>query len=158
MSWKKMWRPKSKGGMGFRDLRCFNKALLAKQGWRLIQNLDSLAGKIIKAKYFPRGSFLESGLGNKPSFAWRRIFCAIDLLQEGLIWRIGDGKKVKIWRDKWLNIPTTYLIQTPRVLFSEDSKISELIDQDSKWWNRQLISSMFMTNEVEAILKILLSR
>jgi hypothetical protein len=65
---------------------------------------------------------------------------------------------VKIWRDKWLNIPTTYSIQTPRVLFSKDSKVSELIDQDSKWWNRQLISSMFMTNEVEAILKILLSR
>jgi hypothetical protein len=153
-----MWRPKSKGGMGFRDLKCFNKALLAKQRWRIIQNPDSLAGKIIKAKYFPRGSFLESGLGNKPFFAWRSIFGAIDLLQEGLIWRIGDGKKVKIWRDKWLNILTTYSIQTPRVLFLEDSKVSELIDQESKWWNRQLISSMFMTNEVEAILKISLSR
>jgi hypothetical protein len=96
MSWKKMWRPKSKGGMDFQDLRCFNKALLAKQGWRLIQNPDNLAGKIIKAKYLPRGSFLESGLGNKPSFAWQSIFGVIDLLQEGLIWRIGDGKKVKI--------------------------------------------------------------
>jgi hypothetical protein len=132
--------------MGFRDLMCFNKALLAKQGWSL------------KAKYFPRGSFLDSGLGNKPSFAWRSIFGAIDLLQEGLIWRIGDGKKVKIWRHKWLNILTTYSIQTPWVLFLEDSKVSELIDQDTKWWNRQLISSKFMTNEVEAILKIPLSR
>jgi hypothetical protein len=133
MSWKKMWRPKSKGGMDFQDLRCFNKALLAKQGWRLIQNPDSWVGKIIKAKYFPRGSFLELGLGNKPSFACRSIFGAIDLFQECLIWRTGDGKKVKIWRDKWLNIPTTYSIQTPRVLFSEDSKVSELIDQDSRW-------------------------
>ena len=46
--------------MSFRDLRDFNLAMLAKQGWRLIQENDSLLYKCFKARYFPRSSFLEA--------------------------------------------------------------------------------------------------
>ena len=85
---------KNKGGMGFRDLLCFNKALLAKQGWRLMQFPESLTTQIFKAKYFPRSLFKEAKLGSKPSFAWRSIFRARNLLIEGLMWRIGNGQGV----------------------------------------------------------------
>jgi hypothetical protein len=43
MRWEKMWWAKERRDLGFRDLEWFNLAFLAKQGWRLIQKLDSLA-------------------------------------------------------------------------------------------------------------------
>ena len=58
VSWEKMCEPKAGGGLGFKNLKCFNLALLAKQGWRLQLANDSLAFRVLKAKYFPRCDFV----------------------------------------------------------------------------------------------------
>jgi hypothetical protein len=50
MAWDKLLMPKGKGGIGFRDMKLFNQALLARQAWRLIQFPKSLCARILKAK------------------------------------------------------------------------------------------------------------
>jgi hypothetical protein len=84
--------PKSKGGMGFWDFRCFNKALLAKQRWQLWHTPDSLVSRIITAKYYADSSVLKAKLGNKLSYAWRSILGSCDLLKEGLFGGLEIGK------------------------------------------------------------------
>jgi hypothetical protein len=54
--------PKQEGGMGFHDLQLFNKALLSRQRWRLLQHPHSLVFRFLKAKYFPHTSFLEASV------------------------------------------------------------------------------------------------
>jgi hypothetical protein len=68
MSWEKMGFLKNQEGMGFRDLGVFNKALLAKQIWRLLQHPNSLVARIYKAKYYPRHRVMEATIGRRPSY------------------------------------------------------------------------------------------
>ena len=59
-SWDKLSISNQEGGMGFRELSDFNLAMLAKQGWRMHRDHDSLLSKCFKARYFPRSTFLKA--------------------------------------------------------------------------------------------------
>ena len=86
LNWEKMCAPKDKGGLGFRDLKAFNLALLAKQGWQLQMNSHSLVHRVLKARYFLETDFLHAELGTKPSFAWRSILAAQPVVNLGYHW------------------------------------------------------------------------
>lgn len=146
-----MWLSKDKGGMGFRDLVSFNKALLAKQCWRLFQSPKSLTTTIIKAKYYPNTSFMDAKLGTKPSFAWRSIQGARDLIEAGTIWRIGNGQSINIWGDNWIQIPTTYRVQSRPKVLDPSSKVFQLFDQEMVGWDKNLLRSIFTSEEIAAI-------
>ncbi|XP_048502709.1 uncharacterized mitochondrial protein AtMg00310-like [Beta vulgaris subsp. vulgaris] len=114
ISWEKMYRAKSHGGLGFRDLKVFNQAFLTKQGWRLLCNQDSLVHQVMSAKYYVRSSFLEAGRGLDPSFIWRSIWGEKALLLEGLKWRMGDGTQISV-EDAWLLGDSAVVVPTPNL-------------------------------------------
>ena len=89
-----MCKPKIGGGLGFKLLKQFNLALLTKQGWRFQTGQNSLVYQVLKAKYFPQCDFVNTPLGNNPSYTWRSIMFAQNLVMGGLRWRVGNGENI----------------------------------------------------------------
>ncbi|KAL3819736.1 hypothetical protein ACJIZ3_005641 [Penstemon smallii] len=128
--------------------------LLIWQYWRILQNPTSLISRILKARYFKHGDFLNSGLGRNPSYTWRSIWESKTLLEKGLRWRIGNGTDVKIWDHKWVPRQRCVKVSSPPVTLPRDSKVTELIDWDLGTWKKDLIESEFWDEDAQGILSI----
>jgi hypothetical protein len=153
MSWKKLGRNKDLGGLGYRDIDCFNTAMLAKQCWRLLKRPDSLAARVMCEKYYPGSEFWDSNLGRRPSFALRSIWQANGLLQEGLMWRVGNGYRINLWNDKWLPATPHKILDPARVL-PREARVADIINRDANWWDIPLIEQIFTEDTVEKICSI----
>ena len=157
VSWDKMCIPKACGGMGFKLLKHFNLALLAKQGWRLQVGQNSLVYQVFRAEYFPTCDFVHASLGKKPSYVWRSIMAAQRIVQKGLCWRVGNGRQIRVWEDSWVPTSSTHKVITPRGMLPLDSRVCDFIDVEKRCWDSDLLNQVFLPFEAEEIAGIPLS-
>ncbi|KAK2638391.1 hypothetical protein Ddye_026186 [Dipteronia dyeriana] len=68
--WQQLCKPKSEGGLGFRDLETFNRSLLAKQCWQNFRNPNSLSTNVLKGCYFEKENFLEVANSKRGLYVW----------------------------------------------------------------------------------------
>lgn len=156
MAWEKLCLPKSKGGLGFRNLYAFNLAMLAKQGWRIISYTTSLVAQILKAKYFPDSSFMDAVVRSNALYVWRSICTAREVIKRRSSWQIGDGRTVKVWGDRWIPRRSTFQSVSTRPADSTITFVSELITEDARW-NMDMLTSVLPKEEVDIICTISLS-
>lgn len=124
--------------MGFCDLHAFTLTILAKQAWRLVQDNRSLFYRVYKALYFPNCTFMEVELGNNPSFVWRSLLASREIIKEGARWKVGNGRSIKVFTHNWLpHYPVPLNEASPNM------QVCDLIDQDTRKWDRGKIYSTF---------------
>ncbi|KAL0446234.1 UNVERIFIED_CONTAM: putative ribonuclease H protein [Sesamum latifolium] len=128
LAWEKLCARKEDGGLGFRKLREFNTTLLAKQFWRIATNSDCLLSKVLKSKYFPETDVFEA--------------------------QVGSGKDIHIWSDRWLPRLDTFRVLTAPHTLPMDATIAELLEDEDNGWNVELVSSIFIKEDVDCILSI----
>ncbi|CAM8877661.1 unnamed protein product [Rhodiola kirilowii] len=91
-----LFKEKEKGGLGFRKIDLMNIAMLAKQGWRILSEPSLLVSTLLKSKYFPNTDLFSAEEGGRPSYGWRGIKAALEVVKEGAWWNEEENRYV--WR------------------------------------------------------------
>ena len=125
--------------MRFRDAQAFNLALLAKQAWRLIHNTYSLFFRVYKSRHFPNCLFMDAELGSNPSYVWRSLLAAREIIWEGSRWKVGDGNTIGVTTHGWLSHRPVFLGEQHIGL-----KVKDLIDSNTMQWDREKIFYLFV--------------
>ena len=100
MRWTIVWLDKQQGGLGIRDLSILNEALLGKWSWRFSSERDPLWKWVIVGK--TRGGWCSKVLREGHCVGvWKAIKGRWQVFKTRIGFKVGFGKKVKFWKDKW---------------------------------------------------------
>jgi ribonuclease HI len=154
LAWDRMTQPKNRGGMGFRDLQAFNLAMIAKQGWNILTKPHSLVAKLYKARYFPNSSLFDAKIGHNPSYAWRGIWKARQILMHGCRWSIGSGDNIRVMNDPWLRSNDGAWLPSPQTQGVYNLRVSDLMIPNTHVWDRGKIEFIFPIHIAKSILEI----
>ena len=85
--WDILKTRKDKGGLGFRDLFSFNKAMLGKQAWHMSNSPNSLRSILFIGLYFPHRDFWHAKKGQRPSWGWQSLILGRDSISPHVLWQ-----------------------------------------------------------------------
>ncbi|CAL1363580.1 unnamed protein product [Linum trigynum] len=133
--WQQLTLPKEQGGLGLRPAREVNLAMLAKCGWRLLTEKETLWAQLMRSKY---GKGRENLDIIKPlkgsSFTWNSISKAGDLLKKGCGWNIHRGNLTRFWSDIWiLQVPLKEVAISPIPEEEMNAMVADYVDEEGTW-------------------------
>lgn len=134
--WNIVCQPKSKGGLGIRNLFVMNRALLAKWWWRFAVEKDSLWKRVLCARFgwdikeWDLSNFLITNelcfLNYISSLLKDTLFCSTFGFV-GVDWALVNGARISFWDDVWISDnPLKYSFQ--RLYHLSTQKRHRLID------------------------------
>jgi len=141
VKWDKVCSPISEGGLGFRNLRTFNRALLGKRLWCYGSKRDAWWRVVVDSKY---GSLRGGWCSLEPTGAfgvgvWKNIRKGWDSFSRFTRSVMGDGSKISFWHDLWcgdtaLKVAFPSLFGIARL---KDAIVANNLEQlgDSFQWN-----------------------
>ena len=123
--------------MGVQEARAKNIALLSKLNWRMYHEQDALWAKVIINKYCANSRVRSRDPEKLPSSPnWKAINLGFSVFKKGIAWGIGNGARVNLWMDNWVNgesLQAMIAIAIPLRQEELNLKVSDLCDYQA--WN-----------------------
>ncbi|CAJ2673056.1 unnamed protein product [Trifolium pratense] len=110
INWNTIFLRKEYGGLGVRQLKEFNLALLGKWCWRMLVDREGLWFRVLAGRYgVERGRLCEGGA--RGSTWWRELARIRDgggeagrgWFRESVLRQVGDGSDTFFWTDPWVD-------------------------------------------------------
>jgi len=93
--WQLVAQKKELGGLGIPDLRNLNLALLSLRIFKYGLSKNAIWTKISNFKYKTNQHNICCPLGNQLSPFWKGVTWALLAAHMGIMWKVGDGKKIR---------------------------------------------------------------
>ena len=100
---------------------------------------------------------MDEAVNTKGSFAWQSILKARQVIELGVVWRVGNGEKVRIRGDSWLPDPHSSKVILPQKNFPGNTRVCALLNEDGTSWIHDRIEEEFLPHEARTISSIPLS-
>ncbi|GJU75969.1 RNA-directed DNA polymerase, eukaryota, reverse transcriptase zinc-binding domain protein [Tanacetum coccineum] len=136
VSWNAVCKPKDQGGLGLNNLGMWNEVLITKHLWNVATKKDTLWFKWIIMEKLKGKSIWEVQSDCNCSVGWKNILSLKDKNREHIWWKIGNGRSVNVWHDRWCSVsPLSNFIKVRDIYdarLSNSCTISEVI-QEGRW-------------------------
>lgn len=136
MSWDLLTLPIRLGGLGVDNILYMNLTLLFKWWWRFSSEIDTLRKRVVYSvhdilDYKASMNLFQNctlGVWGQFKLIQKKHLYAMNLMENGLLNKVGDKRWIYIWEDKWCadvtmkeTFPRLYSIST-----QHNKKISEV--------------------------------
>lgn len=132
-------------------MRDFNIPMLAKQAWRLINNINPLVPHLMRAQYFPNTDFLNAKIRVNPSYVWRSILELQDVIRQGCRSQMWNGLSIKIWKVAWLLCPDNVFLTTDMPEELKHENVHSSFEKNQGGWDEEILCDILNERDRELV-------
>ncbi|GAU30676.1 hypothetical protein TSUD_39000 [Trifolium subterraneum] len=162
VKWDHICLPRDVGGLGVKNLKLFNIALLSKWKWRCVNDSEAIWMDVLRYRYGHLPSVILNGVPttceSKASIWWKDLAnigesFGSDWFKSNISIIIGDGNNIAFWKNKWLG-NNAFSVLFPNLFAKEaikDVKVADRVinNNDGPRWRWEWCGRLTDAEELE---------
>lgn len=139
VSWKKICRPLSQGGLNLRSLKNLNTSTNLNLIWKTLHSQEDWA-LLLKDRVFRNLKPIKHHIY---SSLWSSMKDEFIDISSNTLWLLGNGEKINFWNDCWCGAPLSQALQIPEAISQNLTSLVGDYMVDGKWEIPDILHQMF---------------